>query len=119
VIDWTAAILAEPAYDVAYTALLLGNPPMDAPGPLGAVIHWVGGRLSRRFVNRYRTLAPRRDLGALDWYRALHGARFLIEVASLKAQHGPDAGGSPLGALVPAAAKALHSVTGVPITTPS
>ena len=116
VIDWTAAILAEPAYDVAFTSLLLANPPLDAPGPLGAVIHWVGGRLSRRFVNRYRTTAPQHDLGNLDWYRALHGARFLIEAASLEAKRGPGGGGHPFGALIPAATKAVTAVTGTAIT---
>ena len=119
VIDWTAAIRAEPAYDVAFTALLLANPPLDAPGPLGAVIHWVGGRLSRRFVNRYRTIAPQHDLGNLDWYRALHGARFLIEAASLEAKHGPGSGGHPFGALIPAATRALTAITGAAITPPN
>ena len=119
VIDWTAAIRAEPAYDVAFTSLLLANPPLDAPGPLGAIIHWVGGRLSRRFVNRYRTIAPEHDLGNLDWYRALHGARFLIEAASLEAKHGPGGGGHPFGALIPAATKALTAVTGAAITPPN
>ena len=33
VVDWTAAIRAEPAYDVAFTAMLLANPPLDAPVP--------------------------------------------------------------------------------------
>jgi len=116
VIDWTAAILAEPAYDVAFSSLLLANPPLDAPGPLGGIIHWVGGRLSRRFVNRYRALVPRHDLGNLNWYRALHGARFLIDAASLEAKHGPGGGGHPFGALIPAAAKALGAVTGTTIT---
>lgn len=119
VIDWTAAIRAEPAYDVAFTAMLLGNPPLDAPGPLGAVIHWVGGRLARRFVNRYRTIAPANDLGALDWYRALHGTRILIEVASLEAKHGPGVGGHPFGTLIPAATKALSAITGTVITPPN
>ena len=119
VIDWTAAIRAEPAYDVAYTSMLLANPPLDAPGPLGAVINWVGGRLARRFVNRYRALAPGHDLGALDWYRALNGTRMLLEVASLEAKHGPGVGGHPYGALIPAATKALTAVTGATITPPN
>ncbi len=119
VIDWTAAIRAEPAYDVAFTSLLLANPPLDAPGPLGAVIHWVGGRLSRRFVKRYGTIAPQHDLGNLDWYRALHGARFLIEAASLEANYGPGGGGHPFGALIPAATKALSAITGTVITAPN
>lgn len=119
VIDWTAAIRAEPAYDVAFTSLLLANPPLDAPGPLGAIIHWVGGRLSRRFVHRYRSIAPHHDLGSLDWYRALHGARILIEAASLEAKHGAGAGGHPFGALIPAATTALTAITGATITAPT
>lgn len=114
VVDWTGAIRAEPVYDVAFTAMLLANPPLDAPGPLGAVIHWVGGRLARRFVARYRTLAPDHDLGALDWYRALHGARMLIEAASIEARNGSDAG-HPFGVLIPVASSALNTLTGVPI----
>lgn len=117
VIDWTASIRAEPAYDVAFTAMLLANPPLDAPGPLGRVIRRVGSGLARRFVARYRTLAPDHDLGALDWYRALHAARLLVEAASLEARHGPGAGGHPFGALTPAAASALSTVTGKAITT--
>lgn len=117
VVDWTAAIRAEPAYDVAFTAMLLANPPLDAPGPLGAVIRWVGARLAHRFVARYRTIAPHHDLGALDWYRALHGTRILIEAATLEARHGPGAGGHPFGALIPAAMSALSAVGGTSITT--
>ena len=111
VIDWTAAIRAEPAYDVAFTAMLLATPPLDAPGPLGAVIGWVGARLARRFVAKYSTLAPDHDLGALDWYRALHGARILLEAAALEARGGSGAG-HPFYALVPAAGSALQTVTG-------
>lgn len=115
VIDWTAAIRAKPAYDVAFTAMLLANPPLEAPGPLGAVIRLVGARLARRFVARYRTIAPGHDLGALDWYRALHGTRILIEAASIEARDGPAAGGHPFGALVPAATSAVATFTGTEI----
>jgi aminoglycoside phosphotransferase (APT) family kinase protein len=75
VIDWTAAIRAEPVYDVAFTSLLLAHPPLDATGPLDAIITWVGGRIARRFISHYRALAPECDLGELHWQRALHGAR--------------------------------------------
>ena len=117
VVDWTATIRADPAYDVAFTEMLLANPPLDAPGPLGAVIRWVGARLARRFVARYRTIAPHHDLGALDWYRALHGTRILIEAATLEARHGPGGGVHPFGALIPAAVSALSAVGGTSITT--
>jgi aminoglycoside phosphotransferase (APT) family kinase protein len=118
VVDWTAAVRAEPAYDVAFTAMLLAHPPLDAPGPLQPIIRWVGWRLARRFVTRYRALAVRDDLGALDWYRALHGTRILLEAASLDARDGPSAGRHPFHALVPVAVAAVSAVTGTPITTP-
>ncbi len=114
VIDWTAAIRAEPAYDVAFTSMLLANPPLDAPGPLGAVIRWVGGRLAHRFVARYRALAPDHELGSLDWYRALHSSRILVEAATVEAHHG-SGGGHPFQALVPAASSALQAITGTPV----
>jgi aminoglycoside phosphotransferase (APT) family kinase protein len=111
VVDWTAAIRAEPAYDVAFTAMLVGNPPLDAPGPLGTVVGWVGARLAHRFIARYRALAPHHDLGSLDWYRGLHGARILIEAATIEACLG-SSGAHPFTALVPAATAALAGATG-------
>ena len=114
VIDWTAAACAPPAYDVAFTALLLANPPLDAPGPLGGVIHWLGGRLADRFIARYQALAPHHDLGSLDWYRALHSARILIEAASIEASHGTT-GGHPFGTLIPVATAVLSAATGTPV----
>ena len=71
IVDWTASICAEPAYDVAFTEMLVGNPPLDVPGPLRAVIRRVGATLARRFVDRYQALAPHHDLSALKWYGAL------------------------------------------------
>jgi aminoglycoside phosphotransferase (APT) family kinase protein len=118
VVDWTAAIRADPAYDVAFTAMLLGNPPLDAPGPLRPVIRWIGSRLARRFVTRYRAIAIHDDLGALAWYRALHGTRILIEAASLDARGGSSDARHPFQALVPVAVLAVSAVTGTPITTP-
>jgi len=112
VIDWTGAIRAEPAFDVAFTSLLLANPPLDAPGPLRPIIGWVGARLARRFVARYQALAPDRDLGTLDWYRALHGARVLIEIASIDARPATASKAHPFRTLLPAATRALTAVVG-------
>lgn len=117
VIDWTAAIRAEPVYDAAFTAMLLANPPLDAPGPVQAVIRRIGAGLGRRFLARYRTLAPSHDLGALDWYRALHSSRILIEAASLDAGAGGSEG-HPFGALLAVATSTLRAATGEPIAVP-
>jgi len=117
VVDWTAAIRAEPAYDVAFTEFLLANPPLDASGPLGAVIRWIGAHLARRFVAKYRAVAPHNDLGELAWYRALHSLRILLEAASLENTEGPIPNGHPFIALAPTAASALSAATGLPIGT--
>ncbi len=116
VIDWTGAIRAEPAFDLAFTTMLLANPPLDAPGPLGAVIRRVGAVLARRFIDRYRSLAPQHDLSSLDWYRALHSTRILIEAASIEARPGRSEG-HPFGALVSVATSTLRAATGAPIAT--
>jgi aminoglycoside phosphotransferase (APT) family kinase protein len=113
VVDWTGAICAEPAYDVAFTALLLANPPLDAPGPLSAVIARVGRVLSRRFIAAYRSLAPEADLDPVGWYQGLHGARILLDAAAHEAVHGAGRDGHPFAALVPAATAAVGAATGV------
>jgi aminoglycoside phosphotransferase (APT) family kinase protein len=112
VIDWTAAVRAEPAYDVAFTSLLLANPPMSAPRPLDAVIGLVGRRLARRFTCDYRRLAPTNDLSPVTWYQALHGTRLLLDSVS----HQPAAAGHPFAALADAAASAVEAATGVRVT---
>lgn len=119
VLDWTGALRAEPAYDVAFTAMLLANPPLTATRPLGAVIGRVGRVLSRRFIATYRTMAPDQGLAALDWYQALHGARILIDGASQEARHGSDPAGHPFGALKPAAEAAVRSITGTMLALPT
>jgi aminoglycoside phosphotransferase (APT) family kinase protein len=118
VIDWTAAIRAAPAYDVAFTAMLLANPPLAAPGPLGAVLRFVGTRIANRFIASYGRLAPDSDLGQLDWYRALHGVRLILTALSHEDRHGPFDADHPFGALVPAAVSAITVTTHVPIERP-
>jgi aminoglycoside phosphotransferase (APT) family kinase protein len=115
VIDWTAAIRAAPAYDIAFTAMLLANPPLDAPRPLNTVIRSLGAGMASSFIARYRALCPQSDLGTLDWYRALHGVRILIEVASQEAQHGPGVSRHPFASLVPAATAAVYAAIRSPI----
>ena len=111
VIDWTAAIRAEPAYDLAFTTLLLANPPLNARAPVGAVIRSIGNRLAHSFVSRYRALSPNVDLDPLNWYQALHGLRILVEEASQELRLAETQLVHPIRALVPAASKALTSVT--------
>lgn len=116
VVDWTAAILAEPAFDVAFTSVLLANPPLDASVAVGALVGYAGRRLERRFIRAYRDAAPHHDLANIDWYRALHGVRMLLEVASLQALDTEGAERHPFETLAPAAITAIAAATGITIS---
>lgn len=110
VLDWTGAILADPAFDLAFTTLLLENPPLHAPSALRPPIAAVGRRLAKSFLEGYRTAAPGAALESLDWYRGLHGARILIEITSMRSRD-PGAQGHPFFALRPAAEAAVaHAI---------
>jgi aminoglycoside phosphotransferase (APT) family kinase protein len=115
VLDWTGAVLADPCFDLALTELLLANPPLDLPRPLAALARRAGKLLARRFVARYSAANPHASLNALDWYRALHSARVLIDVTQLRAEHGPEARGHPWRLIAPAAASNLSTATGVEV----
>jgi aminoglycoside phosphotransferase (APT) family kinase protein len=115
VLDWTAALLGDPAYDAAFTAMLLANPPLDARGPLGKVVQTVGARLARRFITDYRARAPEGSLENLNWYSALHSLRILIQVADIEHGSADGLGQHPFGALLPAAVSTLRQATGAPV----
>jgi aminoglycoside phosphotransferase (APT) family kinase protein len=82
VLDWTAARLGPPAFDVAFTALLLAHPPIQVGPALARPLNVAGRWLARRFVTGYRRRArwdlPREEL---SWYTQLHSARILLDVA--------------------------------------
>jgi aminoglycoside phosphotransferase (APT) family kinase protein len=115
VLDWTGAVVADPCFDVAFTELLLANPPLVLPGPLAPVGRRAGCLLARRFVAAYTRANPGISLAPLSWYRALHSARVLVEVENRRAQHGPDAGGHPFTLLAPVAAAHLATATGIDV----
>ena len=115
VLDWTGAVLADPCFDVAFTELLLANPPLPLPAPLRPVGRAVGRRLARGFVAAYAGASPHTDLGPLPWFRAVHCARVLVEAERLRTAHGPSGGGHPFVALAPVAARCLEVTSGVAI----
>src|SRR5260370_452010 len=41
-LDWTSALIADPAYDLAFTTLMLRHPPLAAPAPLRPIIGAAG-----------------------------------------------------------------------------
>ena len=83
VLDWSAALLAPRAYDVAFSALMLAEPPMDVPRQLRQVVRWTGRRLASNFIRRYRAHAGAPISAAeLRWHYAVVCLRSLTDVAS-------------------------------------
>ena len=86
VLDWTAARIAHPAYDLAFTRLLLANPPLHAPRPLRPFINIAALRIATRFLTTYTKLSPHKiDADTLAWYHSLQACRILIDLASWRA----------------------------------
>lgn len=86
VLDWTAARITHPAYDLAFTRLLLAHPPLDAPRALRPIINTAARRIANRFLATYQEHSPYAiDGDTLAWYRSLHACRILIDLAGWRA----------------------------------
>lgn len=79
VIDWELATVADPAYDVARTKLLIQAVPLDMPRPVRSIVQRLGRRAARQFETHYTVTAPV-DRASLTWHEALHAARMLALV---------------------------------------
>ena len=112
VLDWTAAVLAPPAYDVAFTRLLLRHPPLAAPAALRPAIGAGAAVLAQRFERSYRRAAPTADLGDIDWYAGLHAARILTDLAGWQRDGDPRAEHHPWRLVAAGAARALERAGG-------
>ena len=113
VLDWTGALVAPPAFDVALTRLLLRYPPLAAPPALRPVIGAGAAVLARQFVRRYRRANPAADLTSLDWYTALHATRVLLDLATWQSSDDPRATTHPWNLIAPGAATELTHITGI------
>ena len=117
VLDWSTALLAPRAYDVAFTSLLLSEPPMRVPGWELPVIQMIGRVMARRFVHGYqRQAAVTVTTSALRWHQAVVCLRALVEVASWV--HQGVAGtraGHPWLTSGPAFARRVTTLTGSPV----
>jgi aminoglycoside phosphotransferase (APT) family kinase protein len=81
-LDWTVSILGPRSYDVAFTSLVLANPPVIMPAPLRPVASTIGRALAARFVRRYRHhTGCTFDRADIAWYQAVVALRALAEVA--------------------------------------
>jgi aminoglycoside phosphotransferase (APT) family kinase protein len=114
VLDWSAALLGPRAYDVAFTSVILTDPPLVMPAPLRPAARAAGWMLSRRFQRRYRdhsgvAIDPR----SLRWHQAVIRLRALVEVAGWDARERRQRSGHPWLVSGPAFASRLSGLTGV------
>ena len=81
-LDWSAALIGPRAYDVAFTSLLLAEPPLIVGAALRPAVRAAGRGLSRRFVRRYEHHAGVTiDKNDVRWHQAVVCVRALVEVA--------------------------------------
>ena len=91
-IDWSTAVLADPHYDLAFTDLLLRNPPLGGPPMLRSAAARIGARIARRFLDHYELRSGKPiDAERLAWGRQVHATRALVEVAGWRAAGTEDA----------------------------
>jgi aminoglycoside phosphotransferase (APT) family kinase protein len=115
VLDWSASLLGSRVYDVAFTTMMIAEPPLVVPAALRPLLRGIGRLLARQFLRRYEAHARTRiDRGDLRWHQALVCLRILVEVAGW-VQDGNVAGrsGHPFLICGKAYAARLESVTGV------
>jgi aminoglycoside phosphotransferase (APT) family kinase protein len=117
VLDWSTALLAPRAYDVAYTSLLLSEPPIRVPGWQKPLIRALGRLLARRFTASYqRQAASTVEPGDLRWHQAVACLRALTEVATWIHEGTADAhAGHPWLITGPSLARRLAILTGAPV----
>jgi len=117
VLDWSNALLAPRAYDVAFTSLLLGEPPLRVAGWQRPLLRLAGRRMAQLFVRAYRRQTESAvQPGELGWYRAVVCLRVLVEVAGWVRQGTVGAhAGHPWLTSGPAFARRLATVTGTAV----
>ena len=109
VLDWTAARITHPAYDLAFTHLLLAHPPLDAPRPLRPIVNAAARRIANRFLTTYQKHSAHTvESDTLAWYHSLQACRILLDVAGWRANDTADLHRShPWFAIEPALAPLL------------
>ncbi len=113
-LDWTAALLAPRAYDVAFTALVLAEPPLGVPRALRLAVRRLGAGLANRFVASYELDAGIRvEPRELRWHQGVGCLRALVEAAGWAQEGVAEARtGHPWLVCGPAFARRLTALTG-------
>ena len=118
VLDWSASLLAPGAYDLAFTGLVLAEPPVAVPRVCRPMVRAAGRWLGRRFRLAYsRHAAIDVDRQVLRWYEGFVCLRVLVEVASwVAAGQVEDRRGHPWLVSGPGFAARLSTLTGTSVT---
>jgi len=118
VLDWSASLLAPGAYDVAFTSLLLSEPPLAVPRAVSPATRAAGRLLARRFRRTYtRERGGGIDPASLRWHEGVVCLRALVEVAGWVAAGEVDGHrGHPWLISGPAFARRLSGLTGASVT---
>jgi aminoglycoside phosphotransferase (APT) family kinase protein len=116
VLDWSAAMLGPRAYDVAFTTVVLTDPPLAVPAPLHPAVRAAGRLLSRRFQRQYlRQSGVAIHQKSLRWHQAVVRLRALAEVAGWDASERATRRGHPWLTSGPTFASRLSRLTGVTV----
>ena len=115
VLDWSSALVGPRAHDLAFTSLLLAEPPLAVPGWLRPVLRFAGRRLAGRFIRSYqRYCGATASSAELQWHQALVCLRALVEVSGWAYEGRVHShAGHPWLVLGPAFAERLTATTGV------
>lgn len=118
VLDWSVALLAPAAFDVAFTSLLFSEPPIAVPRPVSAVARAAGRLLARRFRRTYtRSMGVPIDPVSMRWHEGVVCMRALLEVAGwVEAGEIDRRLGHPWLLSGPAFARRLGRLTGVTVS---
>jgi len=100
VLDWPNALVADPAYDVASTRVILGLVPVDvlaATAPFRAAVRLARSLILARYLAGYRRERPV-DPGTLAYYEAVSCMRQMLRVAENRSSAASRAALNPLDA---------------------
>jgi aminoglycoside phosphotransferase (APT) family kinase protein len=116
-LDWSTALLAPRAYDVASTSLALSGAALAVPGWLRSPVRWIGRRVAGRFVRSYQaSTGVVMDRADLAWYQSAVCLGALVEVSGWVHSGQQDAhSGHPWITSGPTLAARLTATTGVAV----
>jgi len=123
VLDWPNAIVADAAFDIATTRMILRLAPLDRtalPAPLRTLVRMARRLLAARYVagcRRERNLEP----SSLRYYEAAAALRWLVRVAEARRLQVTGGSLDPLDTtpFVQGLAAHVTQVSGVPVTLPA